>query len=231
MHKVNCLIVDDEPIAQRIIANYLADLPDFVIEDTCLHAIEALSVLESKNIDLMFLDIEMPKLKGLSFLKTLKSPPHVIITTAHREYALEGFDLEVVDYLLKPISFERFIKAINRFKKIYELKDSSSINKPKISADIIYVKSDRKTIKLSQSNIEYIESMNNYIIFHVADHRYIVYSSMTEMLNQLNSSFIKIHKSYVVNKEKVTAFTKEQVTLGQIELPIGKAYKAIMEKL
>jgi len=231
MNNFNCLIVDDEPVAQRIIANYLADLPDFEIEQTCLHAIEAMTVLESKKIDLMFLDIEMPKLKGLSFLKTLKDPPHVIITTAHREYALEGFELEVIDYLLKPISFERFIKAINRFKKIQQSTLSSGINKTEKHTDIIYIKSNRKTIKLSQSDINYIESMNNYIIFHVNEQKYIVYSSMTDMLNQLNNSFIKIHKSYVVNKERVTAFTKEQVSIGQIDLPVGKAYKEILKNL
>lgn len=231
MPKYNCIIVDDEPVAQRIIANYLSELPEFEVCGTCLNAIEAMSILDSQSVDLMFLDIEMPKLKGLAFIKTLKNPPHVIITTAHREYALEGFELEALDYLLKPISFERFIKSINRFKKTIKPIQALASPKTATDTDTIYVKSERKTLKINQSEITYIESMNNYIIIHVNEKRHIVYSSMADILDRLNNKFFRIHKSYIVNKTAVTSFSKEQVSIAEANLPIGKAYKDVINDL
>ncbi len=231
MTDIRCLIVDDESIAQRIIVKYLNDLSGFEVVGTCLNAIEAIAVLEKENVDLMFLDIEMPKLKGLAFLKTLNNPPHVIITTAHREYALEGYELEVLDYLLKPISFERFIKAINRFKKINPSKGTPDSTTMEDVDSVIYIKSNRKTIKLSKPDISYIEGMNNYIIIHIDGERHIVYQSITETIDQLGSNFIRIHKSYVINCKKVKSFTKEQVNLDGVTLPIGKTYKGVVDRL
>ncbi len=231
MHKVRCLIIDDEAIAQRIIVSYLKDFENFEIVDTCLNAIEAIKILEKEKIDLIFLDIEMPRLKGTSFLKTLKNPPPVIFTTAHREYALEGFELEVIDYLLKPISFERFIKAINKFKKISKLNvhvTSSSIDP---TSDILYFKSDRKTIKLNQSKISHIEGMNNYIIIHTIKEKHIVYKTMTEVINELNANFVRIHKSFIINKLMIKSFSKENVELSNTNLPIGKTYKTVIRNL
>lgn len=228
MSKIKCLIVDDEPVAQRILAKYLSDLPEFEVVGTCLHAISALEVLQKQPIDLLFLDIEMPKIKGLAFLKTLQNPPHVIITTAHREYALDGFELEVIDYLLKPISFERFLKAINRFQRI------QPVPLPRLSAEqsprkILYVKSDRKTIKLYEEDIMYMEGMNNYIIIHHKDKPYIVYSSIGEMLDKLDDQFLRIHKSFVINTQYIVSFNQEMVEIGKKELPIGKTYKAVIQ--
>ena len=233
MNSVKCLVVDDEAIAQRIIVGYLNDLPGMEVVATALNAIEAMSILESVDVDLMFLDIEMPKLKGLAFLSTLKHPPSVIITTAHREYALDSYDLEVVDYLLKPISFSRFVKAINRYKKMMAI----DIPSPSLSAEppseksFIYVKSDRKTLKLTVSEIQYIEGMNNYVIVHLKDAKHIVYTSISAMLADLENDFVRIHKSFVVNKHHVKGYTKELVMLSEKELPIGKAYKEAIHRL
>lgn len=227
MNKIKCLIVDDEAIAQRIIAKYLSNLSDYEIVDNCLSALEAMQVLQEKEVDLMFLDIEMPKLKGLAFLKTLKNPPQVIITTAHREYALEGFELEVLDYLLKPISFERFLKAVNKFRKVAQINNPSTQKHHHLTDEFLYVTSDRKTQKLRMAEIQYIEGLNNYIIIHIDGKKHIVYSSITEIIRKLNNSFLRIHKSFAINKEYIRSFTKEIVEIGDKELPIGKSFKDV----
>ena len=229
MNKHKCLIVDDEPIAQRIIEGYLANFQEFELVDKCLHALAARTVLQQNTIDLMFLDLEMPKLKGFAFLKTLDNPPAVIITTAHREFALEGFELAVVDYLLKPISFERFLKAINRFQKTQAI----NLNPQKASSTVkefIYVKSNRKTLKISQEDIDYIEGMNNYVKIHCNQEVHIVYTSLSKILTELSDQFLRIHKSYIINKHKIKAFNQEQIEIGNKQLPIGQKYRGIIEK-
>jgi len=226
MSKIPCIIVDDEPIAQRILVKYLSDLSQFEVVATCLNALEAMEVLQNQKIELMFLDIEMPKLKGLAFLKTLPTPPKVIITTAHREYALEGFELEVLDYLLKPISFERFLKAVNRYQK--EQSKQPILNEQQ--EQFLYVKSDRKTVKLKISEVTYIEGLNNYIIIHTHQQKYIVYSSLSDIQKKLDHSFIRIHKSFVINKRFITSYNREIVEVTGVELPIGKSYKEMINK-
>ncbi len=225
MSKINCLIVDDEPIAQRIIASYLKELEDFHLVTTCKNALEANKVLNQEAVDLMFLDIEMPKLKGLAFLKSLSNPPKVIITTAYREYALEGFELDVLDYLLKPISFERFFKAVNKFKAIHT---KTTDTKP-TPAKIIHLKSDRKMLRINEAEIRYIEGMNNYVLVHVEGQKFPVYISLTEIQSKLGDQFVRIHKSFIINKDYLAAFTKEYVEIGGKEIPIGKSYKEVVD--
>lgn len=231
MNNIRCLIVDDEVVAQRIIAKYLNDLNGFEIVARCANAMEAMKVLQEEKIDLMFLDIEMPKLKGLAFLKTLKNPPAVIITTAHRAYALEGYDLDVLDYLLKPIAFERFIQAVNKYKKHHHPPEVEKDKATPTGNETLYVKSDRKTIKIAIPEITHLEGMNNYVIIYTTKTKHIVYRSLTDLLNELPKDFIRIHKSYVVQTQKITSFTKEQVTLEEIELPIGRTYRAVVDRL
>lgn len=230
MDKVRCMIVDDEVIAQRIIGKYLNDLSGYEIVATCLNAIEAMKVLQEKEVDLMFLDIEMPKLKGLAFLKSLRNPPQVIITTAHREYALEGFDLEVLDYLLKPISFDRFFKAISKYERTNQHTIDTKIQANTGEDEFIYVTSERKTLKIRMNEIKYIEGLNNYVILHVQDQKHIVYSSITEIIKKLNAHFLRIHKSFVINRKFIRSFTKEVVEIAGKELPIGKSYKDIISE-
>lgn len=230
MSNIKCLIVDDEPVAQRIIAKYLSELSGYEVVGTCLNALAAMEVLRQQDVDLLFLDIEMPKLKGLAFLKTLQKAPHVIITTAHREYAYESYELEVVDYLLKPISFERFLRAINKFQRLYEASTPMAQVQHPIPAKFIYVKSERKTLKLNEGDISYIEGMNNYIIIHHRGKGHIVYTSIGNMLKELGEQFLRIHKSFVVNRNHILAYSKEQVDLEGKELPIGKAYKGVIEE-
>ncbi len=226
MTKIKCLIVDDEPIAQRILEGYIADLPDLMLIDKCKNALEAREVLRQKTVDLLLLDIEMPKLKGLSFVRTLSSAPAVIVTTAHREFALESYELEILDYLLKPISFERFLKAINRYKKVKftALRPAKEPHSDKV----IYVKSERKTVKINCADIHYIEGMSNYIKIHTHEQVYIVYASLSNILLDLGESFLRIHKSFIVNKDKVNAFTTDSLELGGQQLPIGRSYQEVV---
>ncbi len=222
MTNIRCLIVDDEPIAQRILEGYITDLPDLVLVDKCKNALEAREVLQETSIDLMLLDIEMPKLKGLSFVRTLLQPPAVIITTAHREFALESYELEILDYLLKPISFERFLKAVNRYKKN---ENTSAPTPAQHHPKQLYVKSDRKTVKINCTDIRYIEGMSNYIKIHTPEQVYVVYNSLSKILLDLDSSFLRIHKSFIVNKAKITAFTSDTIELEGQQLPIGRSYQ------
>ena len=197
--------------------------------DKCLHALAARTVLQQESIDLMFLDLEMPKLKGLAFLKTIQNPPAVIITTAHREFALESFELEVLDYLLKPIAFERFLKAINRFQKL-QLSTAPPIDAVLNTTEFIYVKSNRKTLKINQQHIDYIEGMNNYVKIYCQQEVHIVYTSLHKILTDLTSQFLRIHKSYIINKHKIKAFNQEQIEVGNKQLPIGNTYRGIIEQ-
>ena len=228
MDKIKCLIVDDEPIAQRILEGYLSDLPEFELTEKCPHALAARQVLSENKIDLMFLDLEMPKLKGFSFLKTLRNPPAVIITTAHREHALEGYELEVLDYLLKPISFERFLKSIDRYKKIFS-PEIKILNTPRDPV-FLYVKSNRKTLKLRQDDILYIEGMSNYVKIHCEGLVHTVYSSLQNILNKLGPPFFRVHKSFIVNKNKITAFTGGHIEIGDKQVPIGSTYREVVTK-
>ena len=229
MSNIKCLIVDDEPVAQQIIGKYLSELATYEIVDTCLNALEAMEILRRQQVDLLFLDIEMPKLKGLAFLKALPKTPHVIITTAHREYAYESFELEVLDYLLKPISFERFLRSINKFQRLYE-PATSHASLPQSATKFIYVKSERKTLKLNEDEISYLEGMNNYIIIHHRGKAHIVYASINHMLKELGDQFLRIHKSFVINRNHILSYSKEAVDIAGKELPIGKAYKEVVDQ-
>lgn len=230
MEKVKCLIVDDEPVAHRILEAYLSTLDDFELTGTCLHTLDARIFLESNEIDLMFLDIEMPVLPGLHFLKSLVNPPKVILTTAHRKYALEGYELAVVDYLLKPIPFDRFLKAINHFKTVHYT--STLAPADTLSNEYIYVKSNRKTLKIRQQDILFIEGMNNYIKIHCMNDKVLTaYYSIQNMLSTLDDRFIRIHKSFAVNKNRVSSFSKEAVEISEKEIPVGRAFRKAVEYL
>ncbi len=229
METVKCLIVDDEPVAQRILEDYLTGLNDFELVGKCLHALEARELLQQNRVDLMFLDLEMPRLKGFSFLKTLSDRPQVIITTAYREYAVEGYELEVLDYLLKPITFERFLKAIDRYQRGRAV--SSGFVPQSLERPYIHVKSNRKTIKLWLDQIRFIEGMNNYIKIAYGTQTHIVYSSLGKILEQLTDDFVRVHKSFVVNKNHITAFSQELIELEDQQIPVGATYRGILKVL
>jgi len=229
MKKYKCLIVDDEELARELIATHLSQLPDFEIVAICASAIEANTILKTQTIDLLFLDIEMPVLKGTDFLKNLVHKPKVIFTTAHREYAIESYELNVVDYLLKPIVFDRFFKAIEKFLDTQILVETT--NKTTVLTHI-FVQSNKKNIKVSYDDILYIESIKDYIKIHTTKSKLVIKHGISAFEDKLDHRFLRVHRSYIVNSQKVTAYTKQDIEIGDIEIPIGDLYKkSALEKL
>lgn len=230
--KLNCLLVDDEPLAVKVLETHIENIPTLHIAGSCTNAFTAMEALKKDNIDLMFLDIHMPKLMGHEFLRTLRNPPKVIFTTAYKEYALDAFELDAIDYLLKPITLERLMKAVNKISnvQINEVKEENSV------VDIqgfVYFRSDRKMIKVGYSDIVYIESMKDYIkIVRVNDKPLLVKQSISSLADALPVNlFLRIHRSYIVAINKITAFTNHDVEIGGQEIPIGRLYADQLEKM
>ncbi|CAL2108402.1 two-component system, LytTR family, response regulator [Tenacibaculum sp. 190524A02b] len=219
---VRCLLVDDESPAIDLLKNHIQLVTNLEIVASCYSAVEAFEILKKEKIDLLFLDIEMPVLKGLDFLKALQKPPKVIITTAYREYAIEGYDLDIVDYLLKPISFNRFVKAIDRYYERTHVsfsKDDDSIT------TFFYVNVNKKQIKVIFKEILYIESLKDYVRIHTSDKKIVVKSNIGKIERLLPSNlFLRTHRSYIIALDKITAYTQKDVEIGTIEIPIGSSY-------
>jgi DNA-binding LytR/AlgR family response regulator len=233
------LIVEDEPIAQDIIREYLSNVPSLTLTGVCQNAMEASEALKQESIDLLFLDIKLPKLSGLGFVKTLPQPPKIIITTAYEDYALEGYDLAVADYLLKPISFERFMKAVNKALYELDLERKATQNPNHASAptshnpDSIYVRSDNKITKIPLDYILYLEAYGNYVKILTPDKAYLSGRNLSHYAEKLQSQdFLRIHRSYVVTFQRIEALEGNQVLIADIKLPVSQAYKpALMERM
>ncbi len=236
--KVRCLIVDDEPLAIRLIENHIAKIESFEVVATCNSALKAFEILNTEKIDLMFLDIKMPSITGIDFLKSLRHPPKTIFTTAFRNYALESYDLDVVDYLLKPITFDRFFKAIERFSRENSSNSagqnsSTALNNSNSEETFIIIKSGSKHHKIAINSILYIESLKDYIKVHTNENRIVSKYKISDIEKELaDKSFLRVHRSFIVNTSKVTAFTPHDVEIGEVEIPIGVSYKGdVLEKL
>jgi DNA-binding LytR/AlgR family response regulator len=231
--KVKCLIIDDEPIASRIVETYCSHIPALEIVATCSNALEAKAILQKQAIDLIFLDINMPVLDGIAFLKTLKNPPQVIFTTAYKEYAIDGFDLAAVDYLLKPFSLERFMvavdKAIERIHKV-PAPATSSTDQPK--DDFIFIKADGKIFKVFFNDILFAEASGNYTTI-VTEHQTLLpgmsFTAIEEILPR--NYFVRLHRSFIINKIKITHIEGNRVFIDKKEIPIGNNYKEGFLKL
>ncbi len=221
-----CLIIDDEELARELIETHLKQLDDFELVASFASAIEASTILQQQRIDLLFLDIEMPVLKGTEFFKNLLQKPKVIFTTAYRDYALDGFELNAVDYLLKPITFSRFFKAIEKFKEqVSRVVKETHSNSLTIEDNFIFVSKNRKKVKVVFDEILYVESLKDYIKIHLVNESHTVKFSISAFEKELDARFIRIHRSYIVNKNKITAYTKNDIEIGEIEIPIGDNYK------
>ncbi len=230
--KTSCIIVDDEPLARTAIRSLLSRFEDMEVVAECEDTFEALKVLQGKKVDLMFLDIQMPEVSGLDFLRSLKNPPAVILTTAHREYALEGYELDVMDYLLKPISFERMMKAIDKYYHHHSRPLVPASHAEEQQDSFITIRADRKNIRLRLDDILWISSLKDYVQIFTADEKYITQVPIGEIELQLpGEMFLRIHRSYIVNISRVTAFTGQDVEIGQVELPIGRSYKNLVFNL
>lgn len=222
-----CLIIDDEPLARELLETYVLKIPDFEIAASCSSAIEASTILSSTQIDLLFLDIEMPVLKGTDFFKNLIHKPEVIFTTAYRDYALDGFELNALDYLLKPVFFERFFLAIQKFLKKRQTMHGIFIEEsPENKGSYLFVNKAKKQIKIVFDDVLYVESLKDYIKIHLHEKEAVmVKESISAFEKRIDQRFIRLHRSYIVNSEKITAYTKNDVEVGQIEIPIGNNYK------
>jgi DNA-binding LytR/AlgR family response regulator len=223
---IKCLIIDDEPLAIDVLKTHLKQISEIELLGTFQDSLKAFEFVKDHRIDLIFLDIEMPVLTGVDFVKSLESPPKIIFTTAHRDYAIDGYELNVVDYLLKPISFIRLFKAINKYKVLVGSHTSETPKEVKTSNDHIYVNSNKKFIKISFDEILYVESIKDYVRIHLVDgQKVITKGTIGNFLEKLPQEFLRIHRSYVVNTNKVTAFTSLDVEIGTKEIPIGASYK------
>ena len=221
-----CLIIDDEELARELIETHLAQLNNFKLVASCASSIEASTILQKEKIDLLFLDIEMPVLKGTDFFKNLVSKPKVIFTTAYRDYAFDGFELNAVDYLLKPITFSRFFRAIEKFKIQQEpVNLKINPNDSPLKDGYIFVTRNRKKTKVVFSDILYIESLKDYVKIHLTDKSLTVKFSISAFEKELDNRFVRIHRSYIINRNKITAYTKNDVEIGKTEIPIGDNYK------
>lgn len=224
--KKKCLLIDDEPLALEVLANHINKIDDLEIVDKCNDAASAFNVLKNKQVDLVFLDIQMPEITGLEFLRSLSNPPKVIMTTAFREYAVDGFELDVVDYLLKPISFPRFMKAIDKYLSLENISTTKIPEKENIYENYIYIKADKKIHKIDFDEIIYIESLKDYLTIYTATRRLTTKQKISEMENILPADkFVRIHKSYIVSKNHISSFTPYSVEIGKKELTIGRTYK------
>lgn len=235
---INVLIVDDEPLAQDVLETYIEKMPDLNLVQKCNNALEANEALKSNDIDLMFLDIQMPQLTGTDFLRSLVNPPVVIFTTAYSNYAVDGFELNALDYLLKPISLERFLKAANKAVAQIDLKKaaaagaSSPKDEPEIQAeaDFMFVKADKKLIRVYYDDVVYIEGLKDYVIIRLKETRIVTLQTMKSLEEKLPSAIFKrIHRSYIVNLDKIDALMGNMVEVkekGQVKhLPVGKNYR------
>jgi len=220
--KLNCLIIDDEPLARKGIAGYVEEVEFLQLAGECGSAAEAASLLTKHPVDLLLLDIQMPRLSGIDFLRTLSHPPMAIFTTAYSEYALEGYSLDVIDYLVKPIPFDRFLKAVQKAHDFHTMRQKETTSAP----EYFFVKSSGKFEKVSFNDILYVESMQNYVIIHLPGQKLIVYMTLASLEAQLPSNrFMKVHKSFVVSIGQVNAIENNEIIIKQSRIPISRSLK------
>lgn len=234
--KIRCLVIDDEEPSREIIQKHISGVDALELAGSCTNAVEALSFLQSNTVDLLFLDIQMPHILGTNFIRTLKNPPKVIFITAYRKYALEGFELDAVDFLLKPISFDRFLKAVNKVLQLNLQGNLPEAEKTETSKEVaqpfLYFRSDRKMVKVLFNDILYIEGLRDYIRIFTTSKTIVtkhLLSSLEEMLPA--DAFLRIHRSYIVSLDKIVSYNAETIEIAKKELPIGRLYKHDVTKI
>ncbi len=228
--KTRCLIIDDEPLAIQLIEKHLSQLETFEVVATANNAIKALEILKKQDIDLMFCDIKMPTITGFDLLKTLKNPPKTIITTAHREFALDGYELDIVDYLLKPITFERFFKAIEKYLRINE-KIKLPLSQNSTTNEVLTIKSNNKFYKINIDEILYIESQKDYVKLWLKDREVIAKYKISDLEAKLiDKEFLRTHRSFIINKKNIISYSATHIEVGKYEVPIGAGYRELVLK-
>ena len=223
--RYTCLIVDDEQLARQLLEEFVSKVPMLELKGMCKNPLEAMEILKEENIDILFLDIQMPELTGVEFVKTLVHKPAIIFTTAYSEYALEGYQLDILDYLVKPFPFDRFIKAVNKATEFIDLKRNSS-NAKTGDSDYLLLHADHKIYKVNLDDIEYIEGLKEYVSYYTKEKRIIVLQSLKSIEESLPPKrFIRVHRSYIVPIEKIKTLDGNQVQIGGKLIPIGRSYK------
>ncbi len=221
--KFNYLIVDDEPLARKLILSHASKIDSLELIRECANAIEAMNAVRSGRVDLIFLDIQMPELSGLDFIRTLKHPPSIILTTAHRDFAIDAFELDVLDYILKPVSFERLLKAVNKF---FLYKQGSVEVQETVKNALIHVKAERKIYPIDTNDILFVESLDDYVKIYLKDRVLITRENISVLEQKLSShQFVRIHRSFIVSKAKINSISAEGVQIAGKELPFGRAFK------
>jgi len=230
MKKIDCIIADDEALARDVIESHVKKIDRLNIVATCNNGAAVFNALKTYKPDLLFLDIQMPHITGIELLRTLKNPPAVIITTAYRDYAIEGYELNVIDYLLKPISFDRFLKAIDKYEMWVEpskrVDVAAPAENPKLNDEaFIYIKSNKKMIRLTLVEILYIEGLKDYVKIHTVGQSYITYQTLTYFDEKLPAdNFLRVHRSYIVSARHISAYTATHIEIGGENIPIGNTY-------
>jgi DNA-binding LytR/AlgR family response regulator len=227
--KINCLAVDDEPLALSILKKYIGAVESLELVGSCENAVQALQLLQQYKVDLIFLDIQMPQIMGTDFIRTLKKTPKIIFTTAYRKYAIEGFELDAVDYLLKPISFERFLKAVN---KVLQMNLDASASQYHVndvlpeSAPFLYFRVERKMVKIFLHDILYIEGLSDYVRIITVSKTFITKQLISTLEETLPKEiFIRIHRSFIISVNKINSYNADMIVIGNVELPIGRSFK------
>jgi DNA-binding LytR/AlgR family response regulator len=232
MLKYSCLIIEDEPLAAEVLSDYVKQVPFLDCKAICPDAIYAMEFLQREKVDLLFLDIHLPGLKGLEYLESMQHPPNVIITSAHTEYALQGFELNVLDYLLKPIRFNRFLKAVNKLNQQKKVAATQHSVIPSSERTSLFVNVGKKRVKVYLDEILYIESLRDYVKVITGQKSILTKFQLNEIEEMLSrNNFIRVHRSFIVAKDKITAFTAGEIEIDSITVPIGRSYKEMVTKI
>lgn len=238
MSNITCIVADDEELAREIIENYLSRLPQLELIASCTNGMDVYNVLREKRADILFLDIKMPQLSGIELLRTLKQPPVVIMTTAYKEYALEAYELNVIDYLVKPVSFERFLKAISKYETLTGISGKTTL--PPLTEQaknetpaFIYVKSDKKMVRVLLRDILYIEGLKDYVQLHTTDKTITTYQTLTYFEEKLSANhFARVHRSFIISFDHISSYSATQIEIGPHSIPIGASYaRDLLKKL
>lgn len=224
--QIACIIVDDEAIAREVIATHLAKIKNITIVKSCSNAIEAFNCISNNTIDLVFLDINMPEISGIAFAKSINKDIKIIFTTAYRDYAVEGFELQAVDYLLKPIAFERLLKAVTTYFEVYNTNIEHKVQTIESTNSFMFVRSERKMLKIDFNSIIYIESYSDYIKIHLPNETIVTRETISAIEAKLpKQQFIRIHRSFIISLHNIESFTNEHITINKQALPISRSYR------
>lgn len=229
MAKTNCIIIEDEKPAQEVLKSFIAKAEWLNLSAVFGDAVEALDFLKKNDVDLIFLDIQIPGITGLDFLKIVKNPPQIIITTAYSQYAIEAFELDVRDYLMKPFSFDRFLKAVNRITPKPDVSQIHQLQNVMTERSFAFFNVNKVMVKVMFDDILYVESMREYVYIHLPESKVITKIGIGEIEKLLTHNFLRVHRSFIVNTHKITAYTAEDIFINKISVPIGTNYKKLVE--